>query len=97
MRKTQDGLYCESDMYLIEVCKIQITIQANLSLKSFINKFISIASTPAALLKDLCVTSSCDRTVKVWDWRSKTPKLHVDLRKQGRGTGNLKKQGMNKK
>ena len=33
------------------------------------------------------VTSSEDKTVKLWDWRTRTVKLNVDLRKQGRGIG----------
>ena len=35
------------------------------------------------------VTSSEDKTVKLWDWRTRTVKLNVDLRKQGRGIGNI--------
>ena len=33
------------------------------------------------------VTCSDDKTVKLWDWRTRTVKLNVDLRKQGRGLG----------
>ena len=33
------------------------------------------------------VTCSDDKTVKLWDWRTRTVKLNVDLRKQGRGIG----------
>ena len=33
------------------------------------------------------VTCSSDKTVKLWDWRTRTVKLNVDLRKQGRGIG----------
>ena len=37
---------------------------------------------------DYLVTSGRDRAVKIWHWRSKAVKLNIDLRKQGRGTGN---------
>ena len=33
------------------------------------------------------VTCSSDRAVKLWDWRTRTVKLNIDLRKQGRGIG----------
>jgi WD40 repeat protein len=36
---------------------------------------------------DFLVTSGRDRAVKIWHWKSKTVKLNIDLRKQGRGTG----------
>ena len=39
---------------------------------------------------DYLVTSGRDRAVKIWQWRSKTVKLNIDLRKCGRGTGLLK-------
>ena len=38
---------------------------------------------------DYLVTSGRDRAVKIWQWRSKTVKLNIDLRKCGRGTGLL--------
>ena len=38
---------------------------------------------------DYLVTSGRDRAVKIWQWRSKTVKLNIDLRKYGRGTGLL--------
>ena len=40
---------------------------------------------------DILVTSGRDRAVKIWHWKSKTVKLNIDLRKQGRGTGMYKK------
>ena len=36
---------------------------------------------------DYLVTSGRDRAVKIWHWRSKAVKLNIDLRKEGRGTG----------
>ena len=33
------------------------------------------------------VTCSNDKAVKLWDWRTRTVKLNVDLKKQGRGIG----------
>ena len=33
------------------------------------------------------VTCSNDKAVKLWDWRTRTVKLNIDLKKQGRGIG----------